>query len=170
MPLYNIYDENRKLTERKVSKNSLETRLADEYSLKVAVFIANFERLLLYIEDGKYFTLEGRAMEFETSILSAKSVVFETFHREIFPEDFTMFSMKTVENDFIDYWLIRKDIDFRAVLEKKHNAVLVSRDEFIKIVADGNFSLPLLEKDINFIFGKKESSLKEKLIRKSSNL
>lgn len=170
MPLYNIYDENRKLTGRKASRVGIENRSHDEYSLKVAVFIANFEYLLLYEENGKYSTLEERTMESETSIISAKSIVFETFHRDIFPEDFTIISMKTIENDFLDYWLIRKDIDFRTVLEKKHNAVLVSRDEFIKIVSEGNFSLPLSEKDINFIFGKKDATMKEKLIRKNNNL
>ncbi len=151
METWDIYDENRVLTDKKVVRGN--PMAQDEYHLVVHVWIMNSKKELLISKRTPNKTFPnmwectgGSAVEGDTSLDAALREVEEEIGVVLEPEPGKcLFSDRRQHHDFPDFrdvWLFRAEVEESDLIfqeEEVSDAMWTTMDHVRKLILDGSF-------------------------------
>ncbi|NMA50883.1 MAG: NUDIX domain-containing protein [Mollicutes bacterium] len=120
MEYRDLYDENKKLTGDKIKK---ENKIpGGKYYLTVIVFIENKNNEFLLQINKKFnlwSTTGGHPKSGKSSLEGIKTECYEELGLDIDLKEFNLFKTIKTEDDFVDLYYVKKDIDLKKI--KKEN-------------------------------------------------
>lgn len=122
MELRDLYDENKQLTGEKIYKGQDVPK--GRYYITVVVFIQNNKNEFLLQKrvkkkDGKWATTGGHPISGETSKQGIITEIKEELGINIVEENVKLFKTITTEDDFVDIYYLKEDIDINEIKIQK---------------------------------------------------
>ena len=148
MELRDLYDENKELTGETIYKGQDVPK--ERYYITVVVFIQNSKNEFLIQKrvkkkDGKWATTGGHPVSGETSKQGIITEIKEELGVDIVKENIKLFKTIKTEDDFVDIYYLKEDIDIKnvkwATIEEineliKNEAFSESHTEFFELCLD----------------------------------
>lgn len=146
MELRDLYDENKKLTGEKIYKGQDVPK--GRYYITVVVFIQNSENEFLLQKrvkkkDGKWATTGGHPVSGETSKQGIITEIKEELGIDILEENIKLFKTIKTEDDFVDIYYLKEDIDINKIKIQKEEVSAVkwaTINDIEKMIKEGEFS------------------------------
>ena len=146
MELRDLYDENKKLTGEKIYKGQDVPK--GRYYITVVVFIQNSKNEFLLQKrvkkkDGKWATTGGHPVSGETSKQGIITEIKEELGIDIPEENIQLFKTIKTEDDFIDIYYLKEDIDINKIKIQKEEVSDVkwaTINDIEKMIKEGEFS------------------------------
>ena len=146
MELRDLYDENKKLTGEKIYKGQDVPK--GRYYITVVVFIQNSKNEFLLQKrvkkkDGKWATTGGHPVSGETSKQGIITEIKEELGIDIPEENIKLFKTIKTEDDFVDIYYLKEDIDINKIKIQKEevsNVKWVTINDIEKMIKEGEFS------------------------------
>lgn len=146
MELRDLYDENKKLTGEKIYKGQDVPKGC--YYITVVVFIQNSKNEFLLQKrvknkDGKWATTGGHPVSGETSRQGIITEIKEELGIDILEKNIKLFKTIKTEDDFVDIYYLKEDIDINKVRIQKEEVSAVkwaTINDIEKMIEEGNFS------------------------------
>ena len=122
MELRDLYDENKELTGETIYKGQDVPK--GRYYITVVVFIQNSKNEFLIQKrvkkkDGKWATTGGHPVSGETSKQGIISEIKEELGVDIVKENIKLFKTIKTEDDFVDIYYLKEDIDIKKIKIQK---------------------------------------------------
>lgn len=141
-----LYDENRKLTGETIYKG--ETVPKGRYYITVVIFIQNRKGNFLIQKrvakkDGKWATTGGHPVSGESSKQGIITEIKEELGISVNNENIQLFKTIKTEDDFVDLYYLKEDIDINNVKVQKEEvdeAKWASTDEINELIKKQQFS------------------------------
>jgi len=141
-----LYDENKKLTGETIYKGDPVPK--GRYYITVVIFIQNREGNFLIQKrvakkDGKWATTGGHPVSGESSKQGIITEIKEELGISVNNENIQLFKTKKTEDDFVDLYYLKEDIDISSVElqeEEVEQAKWASIDEINKMIRNKEFS------------------------------
>ena len=146
MELRDLYDENKKLTGEKIYKEQDVPKGC--YYITVVVFIQNSKNEFLLQKrvkkkDGKWATTGGHPVSGETSRQGIITEIKEELGIDILEKNIKLFKTIKTEDDFVDIYYLKEDIDINKVRIQKEEVSAVkwaTINDIEKMIEEGDFS------------------------------
>lgn len=146
MELRDLYDENKKLTGEKIYKGQEVPQ--GRYYITVVVFIQNSKNEFLLQKrvkkkDGKWATTGGHPVSGETSKQGIITEIKEELGIDIPEENIQLFKTIKTEDDFVDIYYLKEDIDINKIKIQKEEVSDVkwaTINDIEKMIKEGEFS------------------------------
>lgn len=146
MELRDLYDENKKLTGEKIYKGQDVPKGC--YYITVVVFIQNSKNEFLLQKrvkkkDGKWATTGGHPVSGETSRQGIITEIKEELGIDILEENIKLFKTIKTEDDFVDIYYLKEDIDINKIRIQKEEVSAVkwaTINDIEKMIEEGEFS------------------------------
>lgn len=146
MELRDLYDENKKLTGEKIYKGQDVPKGC--YYITVVVFIQNSKNEFLLQKrvkkkDGKWATTGGHPVSGETSRQGIITEIKEELGIDILEKNIKLFKTIKTEDDFVDIYYLKEDIDINKVRIQKEEVSAVkwaTINDIEKMIEEGDFS------------------------------
>ena len=146
MELRDLYDENKKLTGEKIYKGQDVPK--GLYYITVVVFIQNSKNEFLLQKrvkkkDGKWATTGGHPVSGETSKQGIITEIKEELGIDIPEENIKLFKTIKTEDDFVDIYYLKEDIDINKIKIQKEEVSDVkwaTINDIEKMIKEGEFS------------------------------
>ena len=146
MELRDLYDENKKLTGEKIYKGQDVPK--GRYYITVVVFIQNSKNEFLIQKrvkkkDGKWATTGGHPVSGETSKQGIITEIKEELGIDIPEENIQLFKTIKTEDDFVDIYYLKEDIDINNIKIQKEEVSDVkwaTINDIEKMIKEGEFS------------------------------
>ena len=146
MELRDLYDENKKLTGEKIYKGQDVPK--GRYYITVVVFIQNSKNEFLLQKrvkkkDGKWATTGGHPVSGETSKQGIITEIKEELGIDIPEENIKLFKTIKTEDDFVDIYYLKEDIDINKIKIQKEEVSDVkwaTINDIEKMIKEGDFS------------------------------
>ena len=146
MELRDLYDENKKLTGEKIYKGQDVPK--GRYYITVVVFIQNRKNEFLLQKrakkkDGKWATTGGHPVSGETSKQGIITEIKEELGIDIPEENIQLFKTIKTEDDFVDTYYLKEDIDINKIKIQKEEVSDVkwaTINDIEKMIKEGEFS------------------------------
>lgn len=146
MELRDLYDENKKLTGEKIYKGQDVPK--GRYYITVVVFIQNSKNEFLLQKrvkkkDGKWATTGGHPVSGETSKQGIITEIKEEIGIDIPEENIQLFKTIKTEDDFVDIYYLKEDIDINKIKIQKEEVSDVkwaTINDIEKMIKEGEFS------------------------------
>ena len=146
MELRDLYDENKKLTGEKIYKGQDVPKGC--YYITVVVFIQNSKNEFLLQKrvkkkDGKWATTGGHPVSGETSRQGIITEIKEELGIDILEENIKLFKTIKTEDDFVDIYYLKQDIDINKIRIQKEEVSAVkwaTINDIEKMIEEGEFS------------------------------
>lgn len=146
MELRDLYDENKKLTGEKIYKGQDVPK--GRYYITVVVFIQNSKNEFLLQKrvkkkDGKWATTGGHPVSGETSKQGIITEIKEELGIDIPEENIKLFKTIKTEDDFVDIYYLKEDIDINKIKIQKEEVSDVkwaTINDIEKMIKEGEFS------------------------------
>lgn len=146
MELRDLYDENKKLTGEKIYKGQDVPK--GRYYITVVVFIQNSKNEFLLQKrvkkkDGKWATTGGHPVSGETSKQGIITEIKEELGIDIPEENIQLFKTVKTEDDFVDIYYLKEDIDINKIKIQKEEVSDVkwaTINDIEKMIKEGEFS------------------------------
>lgn len=146
MELRDLYDENKKLTGEKIYKGQDVPKGC--YYITVVVFIQNSKNEFLLQKrvkkkDGKWATTGGHPVSGETSRQGIITEIKEELDIDILEENIKLFKTIKTEDDFVDIYYLKEDIDINKIRIQKEEVSAVkwaTINDIEKMIEEGEFS------------------------------
>ena len=146
MELRDLYDENKKLTGEKIYKGQDVPK--GRYYITVVVFIQNSKNEFLLQKrvkkkDGKWATTGGHPVSGETSKQGIITEIKEELGIDIPEENIELFKTIKTEDDFVDIYYLKEDIDINKIKIQKEEVSDVkwaTINDIEKMIKEGEFS------------------------------
>lgn len=122
MELRDLYDENKKLTGETIYKGQDVPK--GRYYITVVVFIQNNKNEFLLQKrvkkkDGKWATTGGHPVSGETSKQGIITEIKEELGIKVVEENVKLFKTIKTEDDFVDIYFLKEDIDIKEIKIQK---------------------------------------------------
>ena len=122
MELRDLYDENKKLTGETIFKGQEVPK--GRYYITVVIFIQNSKNEFLIQKrvkkkDGKWATTGGHPVSGETSKQGIITEIKEELGIDVLEENIELFKTIKTEDDFIDIYYLKEDIDIKKIKIQK---------------------------------------------------
>ncbi len=145
MEYRDLYDENRNLTGEKIAKNAPVP--AGRYYITVMVFIENSKGEILLQQrskekGGAWATTGGHPKSGETSKIGMCTEIKEEIGIDVNQDELTLFKTIKTEDDFVDYYYLKKDLDIKDVKFEDGEVQDVrwfTKSEIESMIKDGTF-------------------------------
>lgn len=145
MELRDLYDENRNKTGEVISK--YDTVPLGRYYITVMIFIENFKGEFLLQQrspqrGGQWATTGGHPKSGESSIEGLCTEIKEEIGVDVNQDEPKLFKTIKTEDDFLDLYYLKKDIDINSIKMQKEevqNVAWFSKDRINEMIADGTF-------------------------------
>lgn len=146
MEYRDLYDENRCLTGEKIKKTDAVPK--GRYYVTVVVFIENSKNEFLLQVNKKYnmwATTGGHPKSGETSLDGVVTEIKEELGVDVLKEELELFNTIKTEDDFVDLYYLKKDIDINDIIKQDEEVSLVKwfNEEEIKDMIKNNEFLPV---------------------------
>lgn len=146
MELRDLYDENKNLTGEKIYKGQDVPK--GRYYITVVVFIQNSKNEFLLQKrvkkkDGKWATTGGHPVSGETSKQGIITEIKEELGIDIPEENIQLFKTIKTEDDFVDIYYLKEDIDINKIKIQKEEVSDVkwaTINDIEKMIKEGEFS------------------------------
>ena len=146
MELRDLYNSKRILTGEVIEKGK-EVPLGSYY-ITVVVFIENEQGEFLLQKrvmkkDGKWATTGGHPKSGESSLQGIVTEIEEELGINVKENELTLFKTIQTEDDFVDLYYLRKNIDIRDIKiqeEEVEKVMWASREEITKLIDEKHFS------------------------------
>ena len=146
MELRDLYDENKKLTGEKIYKGQDVPKGC--YYITVVVFIQNSKNEFLLQKrvkkkDGKWATTGGHPVSGETRRQGIITEIKEELGIDILEKNIKLFKTIKTEDDFVDIYYLKEDIDINKVRIQKEEVSAVkwaTINDIEKMIEEGDFS------------------------------
>lgn len=146
MELRDLYDENKKLTGKTIYKGQDVPK--GRYYITVVVFIQNNKNEFLLQKrvkkkDGKWATTGGHPVSGETSKQGIITEIKEELGINVVEENVKLFKTIKTEDDFVDIYYLKEDIDINEIKIQKEEVEDVkwaTIEEIQKMIQQENFS------------------------------
>ena len=146
MELRDLYNSKRILTGEVIEKGK-EVPLGSHY-ITVVVFIENEQGEFLLQKrvmkkDGKWATPGGHPKSGESSLQGIVTEIDEDLGINVKENELTLFKTIQTEDDFVDLYYLRKNIDIRDIKiqeEEVEKVMWASREEIAKLIDEKHFS------------------------------
>ena len=146
MELRDLYNSKRILTGEVIEKGK-EVPLGSYY-ITVVVFIENEQGKFLLQKrvmkkDGKWATTGGHPKSGESSLQGIVTEIEEELGINVKENELTLFKTIQTEDDFVDLYYLRKNIDIRDIKiqeEEVEKVMWASREEIAKLIDEKHFS------------------------------
>ena len=146
MELRDLYNSKRILTGEVIEKGK-EVPLGSYY-ITVVVFIENEQGEFLLQKrvmkkDGKWATTGGHPKSGESSLQGIVTEIEEELGINVKENELTLFKTIQTEDDFVDLYYLRKNIDIRDIKiqeEEVEKVMWASREEITKLIDEEHFS------------------------------
>ena len=146
MELRDLYNSKRILTGEVIEKGK-EVPLGSHY-ITVVVFIENEQGEFLLQKrvmkkDGKWATTGGHPKSGESSLQGIVTEIEEELGINVKENELTLFKTIQTEDDFVDLYYLRKNIDIRDIKiqeEEVEKVMWASREEITKLIDEKHFS------------------------------
>ena len=146
MELRDLYDENKKLTGEKIYKGQDVPKGC--YYITVVVFIQNSKNEFLLQKrvkkkDGKWATTGGHPVSGETSRQGIITEIKEELGIDILEENIKLFKTIKTEDDFVDIYYLKEDIDINKIRIQKEEVSAVkwaTINDIEKMIEEGECS------------------------------
>lgn len=146
MELRDLYDENKKLTGEKIYKGQDVPKGC--YYITVVVFIQNSKNEFLLQKrvkkkDGKWATTGGHPVSGETSRQGIITEIKEELGINVIENNLILFKTIKTEDDFVDIYYLKEDIDINKVRIQKEEVSAVkwaTINDIEKMIEEGDFS------------------------------
>lgn len=146
MELRDLYDENKNLTGEKICKGQDVPK--GRYYITVVVFIQNSKNEFLLQKrvkkkDGKWATTGGHPVSGETSKQGIITEIKEELGIDIPEENIQLFKTIKTEDDFVDIYYLKEDIDINKIKIQKEEVSDVkwaTINDIEKMIKEGEFS------------------------------
>lgn len=146
MELRDLYNSKRILTGEVIEKGK-EVPLGSYY-ITVVVFIENEQGKFLLQKrvmkkDGKWATTGGHPKSGESSLQGIVTEIEEELGINVKENELTLFKTIQTEDDFVDLYYLRKNIDIRDIKiqeEEVEKVMWASREEITKLIDEKHFS------------------------------
>ena len=141
-----MYDKNKKLTREKIYKGQDVPKGC--YYITVVVFIQNSKNEFLLQKrekkkDGKWATTGGHPVSGETSRQGIITEIKEELGIDILEKNIKLFKTIKTEDDFVDIYYLKEDIDINKVKIQKEEVSAVkwaTINDIEKMIEEGDFS------------------------------
>ena len=149
MEYRDLYDENRKLTHEKIKKGDEVPN--GRYYITVAVFIQNSKDEFLLQINKKYnmwTTTGGHPKAGETSLDGIITEIKEELGIDVNKEDLNLFKTIKTEDDFVDLYYLKKDININDITkqdEEVEDVKYFSISEIKELIRNNMFLPPHIE-------------------------
>lgn len=149
MEYRDLYDENKQLTGEKILKGDDVPK--GRYYITVAVFIENSKNEFLLQINKKYdmwTTTGGHPKSGESSLDGIVIEVKEELGVDVEASKFELFKTIKTEDDFVDLYYLKEDIDLSSVEmqeEEVANVGWFSRDAIEQLIKEDKFLPPHIE-------------------------
>ena len=171
MELRDLYDENRNKTGEVISKNAPIPK--GRYYLTVMVFIENSKGQFLLQQrskekGGQWATTGGHPKSGETSLQGLCTEIKEELGLDIKSNEPILYKTIRTEDDFLDLYYLKKDIDINSIVMQKEevqNVAWFTKNEIKKMIKNGTFFKWHIEEYkscLEFLNKQKELSNQEK--------
>ena len=146
MELRDLYDENKELTGETIYKGQDVPK--GRYYITVVVFIQNSKNEFLLQKrvkkkDGKWATTGGHPVSGETSKQGIITEIKEELGIDIPEENIQLFKTIKTEDDFVDIYYLKEDIDINKIKIQKEEVSDVkwaTINDIEKMIKEGEFS------------------------------
>ena len=146
MEYRDLYDEKKIITNKKIIKG--DTVPLGYYYITVAVFIENSKGEFLLQKrvakkDGKWATTGGHPKSGESSLEGIVTEIKEEIGIDIKQNELTLFKTLKTEDDFVDLYYLKKDIDISSVILQKEEVSTVewfSKQQIEELIKENKFS------------------------------
>lgn len=141
-----LYDENKKLTGETIFKGEKVPK--GRYYITVVIWLHNDEGNFLIQKrvlkkDGKWSTTGGHPVSGETSKQGIFTEIKEELGLDLTDKEIILFKTIKTEDDFVDLYYLKADVDINNVVMKKEEVEDVkwaSIEEIKKLIKDKRFS------------------------------
>lgn len=141
-----LYNSQKILTEETILKG--ETVPKGRYYITVVVFIENSKGEFLLqkrslSKGGKWATTGGHPKSGESSLEGIIEEIKEELGLSFKQNELTLFKTIRTEDDFVDLYYCRKDVDINDIVvqeEEVETVTWASKDEIEKLIKNNNFS------------------------------
>lgn len=164
MEYRDLYNEAKELTGKRILKG--ETVPLGYYYITVVVFIENSNNELLLQINNKYnlwsFT-GGHPKSGESSLEGIVAEVKEELNLDILEDELELFHIIKTDDDFVDLYYLKKDIDINSIVMQKEEVSAVrwfNSNELDNIIISGKM-LPSHEQFYNLYKNKKAQAFFE---------
>lgn len=165
MEIRDLYDENKILTKEIIKKGEKVPK--GRYYITVVVWIQNKKSEFLIQKTSKekgsyYSTTGGHPKSGETSIQGIVTEVKEELGLDINPKNLTLFKTIKTEDDFVDLYYLKQDIDLKGITlqkEEVEEASWMTQKEIESLIKNKQFLPPHISfyKDcLEYLNGKEE--------------
>ena len=146
MELRDLYDENKKLTGETIYKGQDVPK--GRYYITVVVFIQNSKNEFLLQKrvknkDGKWATTGGHPISGKTSKQGIIAEIKEELGIDVVEENIKLFKTIKTEDDFVDIYYLKEDIDIKKIRIQKEEVEDVkwaTVDEIKELIKNAAFS------------------------------
>lgn len=146
MELRDLYNDKRILTNKVIKKN--EDVPIGYYYITVVVFIENSKGEFLIQKrvkekDGKWATTGGHPVSGESSLEGMVTEIKEELGINIKQNELTLYKTEKTNDDFVDMYYLKKDIDIKDIVIQKEEVDKVkwaTREEINKLIKENEFS------------------------------
>lgn len=165
MEIRDLYDDNKKLTNETIKKGEKVPK--GRYYLTVVVWIENSNNEFLIQKTSKekgsyYSTTGGHPKSGETSIQGIVTEIKEELGLSINQKDLVLFKTIKTNDDFVDLYYLKKDIDIKEIKVQKEEVEKVKwmrQEEIERLIKNRQFLPPHIDfyKDcLEYLNSKKE--------------
>ncbi len=146
MELRDLYNSKKILTNETIRKG--ENVPSGRYYITVVVFIENSDGKFLLQKrvlekDGKWATTGGHPKSGESSLEGIVTEIQEELGQIVKQNELTLFKTIKTNDDFVDLYYMKKDIDLKDIVIQKEevdSVDWVTRDEIENLINQGKFS------------------------------
>lgn len=151
MEIRDLYDENKILTKETIKKGEKVPK--GRYYITVVVWIQNNNNEFLIQKTSKekgsyYSTTGGHPKSGETSIQGIVTEVKEELGLDINPKNLTLFKTIKTEDDFVDLYYLKQDIDLKGITlqkEEVEEASWMTQKEIESLIKNKQFLAPHID-------------------------
>ena len=151
MEIRDLYDENRLLTKETIKKGEKVPK--GRYYITVIVWIQNSNNEFLIQKTSKekgsyYSTTGGHPKSGETSIQGIVTEVKEELGIDINTKHLTLFKTIKTEDDFVDLYYLKQDIDLKGITlqkEEVEEASWMTHKEIESLIKNKQFLAPHID-------------------------
>ena len=151
MEIRDLYDENKILTKEIIKKGEKDPK--GRYYITVVVWIQNNNNEFLIQKTSKekgsyYSTTGGHPKSGETSIQGIVTEVKEELGLDINPKNLTLFKTIKTEDDFVDLYYLKQDIDLKGITlqkEEVEEASWMTQKEIESLIKNKQFLAPHID-------------------------
>lgn len=151
MEIRDLYDENKILTKEIIKKGEKVPK--GRYYITVVVWIQNNNNEFLIQKTSKekgsyYSTTGGHPKSGETSIQGIVTEVKEELGLDINPKNLTLFKTIKTEDDFVDLYYLKQDIDLKGITlqkEEVEEASWMTQKEIESLIKNKQFLAPHID-------------------------